>query len=358
MRPSLVLQNCLKVFAAFGVFYISTVLIGEAILGSKAKATNGDRSSSPDNSSTISFEYFLKVLESRIQRVTDFCDDDSQSRVAASYRSAFGHLTFMPAEDILWCPVFKAGTTTWRHNLLDLSHLTEEEKASVRKEYEKDAINLLQPLTKKILSQSYEKLATEKTKSFMIVRHPFTRLVSAFRDKLEQYHKGADGDYTKDFYYEKFGKLMVGKHRNASLEKFGEDFFSEANNFGTPVMPATGMRTKGMPTFWEFAQYLKETVTPMMDQHWMPMSAYCAPCKINYKYIVKFEELGEEGRHLGRILNPEAVLDHDKKYHVIGGDEQDELTAKYFSMLDPEDVTDLYKIYADDFDMFGYERRV
>ena len=58
--------------------------------------------------------------------------------------------------------------------------------------------------------------------SFIVVRHPFERLVSAYRDKLERTHAS---NYLTDFYYKSYGRKIVQKYRRRALQKFGDDFF-------------------------------------------------------------------------------------------------------------------------------------
>ena len=58
--------------------------------------------------------------------------------------------------------------------------------------------------------------------SFIIVRHPFERLVSAFRDKLE---RSNERNYLLDYYYKQYGEKMVKKYREKAISNFGNDFF-------------------------------------------------------------------------------------------------------------------------------------
>ena len=55
---------------------------------------------------------------------------------------------------------------------------------------------------------------TEKT--FIVVRHPFERLLSAYRDKLER---------SNVYYYKKYGEKIVKTYRQKAINIFGKDFF-------------------------------------------------------------------------------------------------------------------------------------
>ena len=80
----------------------------------------------------------------------------------------------------------------------------------------------------------------------IVVRHPFERLVSAFRQKVEAYDKLIFGWY---------GKAIL-KRRPEYLTKFGENSLNAENNFGA-ILPVNGMkRTSDLPTFWEFIQWI------------------------------------------------------------------------------------------------------
>ena len=80
----------------------------------------------------------------------------------------------------------------------------------------------------------------------MVVRHPFDRMVSAYRDKLER---------NNAWFQKLYGQPFVSKYRQQAVKILGIDFFNETNNFGAVMnVPNNGRRSSNLPSFWEFAQ--------------------------------------------------------------------------------------------------------
>ncbi len=48
-------------------------------------------------------------------------------------------------------------------------------------------------------------------------------------------------DYTKNFYYKVYGRPIVSRYRKDATAKFGQEFFSKENNYGSPL-PVRGFR--------------------------------------------------------------------------------------------------------------------
>ena len=228
----------------------------------------------------------------------------------------------------------------------------------LRAKYPAAPMELVRPLLTPVTSMSSFQRATGKEdfKSFIITRNPFHRLVSAFRDKIERFH---GKDYDKrltDWYYTKYGKGMVKAWRSKATEKFGSSFFAEANNYGAPVPVKDNRRDPRWPIFWEFVQTVKTSSPIRMDEHWRPMTANCPVCLLPFEAFVKFENLEKEGPLLKQWLDPKPGTgirwDNNNK---TPGMSDEELTLKYFEQLNEEDVKALYKVYEQDFMVFGYQ---
>jgi len=297
---------------------------------------------------------FCQLMAERKRVLDDGCEAMRDSGPEASPRNSRNVLV-MPEKELLWCPIFKASSSTWLSFLLDISDMSQRRKARLYKEHwPHQPLKLVEPMTNrypmKVLKDYVDQHRANLT-SFLIVRHPFNRLVSAFRDKLE---RSRQTDVSEDWYFRTYGAIIVAKYRQDAVRRFGEAFFSAENNFGAPL-PVQGHRQARQPSFWEFVQYVKRSPINRMDEHWRPMSSWCSPCLVPYANVIKFERLEEEGRHLKRLIDAEKSQKEEKWANPnLTGMKLEDLTKTYFSMLTKEDVDALYKIYEWDFRLFDY----
>ena len=127
-----------------------------------------------------------KIYDARNQRVAEVCQKYGLKR-PASTGDEF-NLTVL-RRFYLWngehnmgyCLQSKTGTTTWMMNWLKISHLPEEVILPKNKEHQVIKFLYALPLS---LHGAEMKLLLKRAFAFYFVRHPFARLVSAFRDKV------------------------------------------------------------------------------------------------------------------------------------------------------------------------------
>jgi len=164
---------------------------------------------------------------------------------------------------------------------------------------------------------------------FMIVRHPFERILSAYRDKLE--HKK-----DREFYYRRYGLQIVKSQRKAN----------------------STFANRAEPTFVEFLKYLVKM--RFFDEHWRPFTAECAPCEMNYQIILKMESLEEEQLFLATKLK---LLDYLFALNSTGlllqninpnGRTESKYAEQYYRDVPKQLLQQVYMLYEADFRLFDY----
>ena len=108
---------------------------------------------------------------------------------------------------------------------------------------------------------------------FVMFRHPFTRMVSAWRNKLLL----ADGRVNK-YFYKNYGIPIIKLTRGEGAE---EAFLKN--------------QTGNLVTFQEFVVGIKNGI---VDRHWMPQSEICQPCVVQYNHVGFFEYLNDDMSHI------------------------------------------------------------
>ena len=272
-------------------------------------------------------------------------------------------------KNILYCPVFKAASSTWINIMLELAKDKIAKKELVQKLPTEDLIErakiagiyeeyfTLDSLTSE--EQYHSKVSgfpNKSTTAFLVVRHPFERLVSAFRDKLERSHPD------NNFYFEMYGETIVQQFRGEAIDLFGNDFFNSSNNFGALLpIPDNRRPNAKFPSFWEFVQYLLRPEIPMgMDEHWVPTYYHCSICEKSHlavlTHVLKFEHLEtENSAFLNYGLNMGSL--RDIRYtngNRPEGISSSAITKLYFSTLSNADINGLYKLFQPDFMLFDY----
>jgi len=262
-------------------------------------------------------------------------------------RKLFSRLRWAVPERLLYCPVFKAASTSWLINYLKLSNSTSDPKNG---NLHTKITNLFPPpatfkLRKQIFSESIK---------FIIVRHPFERLVSAYRDKL--------AGFSRNEHYLSMRKHIIQKYRKRSKDKSAIPSFRESVDF---VLDELKKMEAGVSKI-------------MIDGHFMPYSRRCIPCAMNYDVIIKFETLEQDSQYLidqcqlGDKLavvheNPaptgartEQGQKNKSKKVKTGKSLPDKSASSSFQSLDFfKDIPDskikqLYEHYRHDFEIFGY----
>ena len=315
----------------------------------------------------FSKQNFTNFMKKRLSTVREICKRTSLSSMSISTSK---NLFILPNEHIIYCPLFKAASSSWINLLIDISNTDSLVKAKAKKHFPDDLISQAKAIgihsltsnvtalneSRKIFNQEYLQSTNNNTAAFIVVRHPFERLVSAFRDKLERTHGN------NQFYYLNWGKTIVQQFRRKAIDKFGIEFFSSSNNYGALIpVPDNRRQNSKLPSFWEFVQYLLHPEIPLgMDEHWSPIYHCCPICDNHnwpvFNYILKLESLEvEEPLFLKEVLRTPVKMDAmNRNYNRQNGMSSREITKRYFSILSHSDIKGLYNLYKLDFLLFEY----
>uniref|UniRef100_A0A182W3R7 Carbohydrate sulfotransferase n=1 Tax=Anopheles minimus TaxID=112268 RepID=A0A182W3R7_9DIPT len=219
-------------------------------------------------------------------------------------------------ESLLYCLVFKSGTTTWFYNINRWAGYSEEQILD-------DKTDNFMLARQKYPWENPRVLLTsmKNTHSFIVVRDPFERLISAYEERLlGQLHP----------YFKKLSHQIYKRYHN------------DGNEYG-------------IPTFQDFARYVVDQSRndQPSDLHWRPINDLCTPCLARYDSIIKMETFGPE---LAYMANRTQLQDKIKSVHMNHSrrDSLKRLIEKYFSQLTKQQYDDLYNVYRIDFELFQY----
>lgn len=262
-------------------------------------------------------------LNSRKNELEQYCK--TISRTSSNLDNVLSNMIIDTIHGLSWCPIYKAASSTWMKHFATLGGvLTESAMELIRR-------NILQINTivrkafprDRDVKKAYQKLNT--TTKFLIVRHPFERLVSAYRDKLEH----IEG---RDYYYKRFGRHITHKYHR----------YRKPNE------------TKLEPTFTEFLRFIVEE--KYFDEHWAPFIDTCEPCLIPYNYILKFDTFDRDQKFLIQELGLNEYLyeKNDLKNINPRGVTTTTLVKEYIQNVPRSLLDEVNKVYENDFKLFSY----
>ena len=206
----------------------------------------------------------------------------------------------------------------------------------------------------------------EDLTGFIIVRHPFERLVSTYRNKVE---------FNSKYIFKGFVSKTVRQYRSKAIRKFGIKHFNKLKNFAKTLPqkrneenPAVIGSHTPLPSFWEFVQPLIYDYEGIQDEyvycHIRPIYDHCCICNEDqlkvFRYIMKAEELYNEAPAFIRHMGWENIVNvNEPNINVQRPDEltSKEITQLYFKQLSGDEVLSLYNLYELDFLLFNYTFR-
>lgn len=179
----------------------------------------------------------------------------------------------------------------------------------------------------------------------IVVRHPFARLYSCWKDKFNRHPEIPGYENSPD-------TLFFSKWDTEIMVYFDPDHDVIEENARVSFQ-----------SFLKWLAYSPSAFTDRYNEHWGIYYQMCRPCDIEYKYILKTESLSEEIQFVMKDLKiPEKVGHFKGSYETSETKKRpnEQLDQFYNKLVElyldvPRQVKhDLYKVYKNDFSLFNY----
>ncbi|XP_060593045.1 carbohydrate sulfotransferase 10-like [Ruditapes philippinarum] len=193
----------------------------------------------------------------------------------------------IPGKRLLYCPMEKIGTTFWRR----VFHmLVASDRAKYKQPYDVPihiALGQAKRFTQTISSAKSGNLLTQSAFSFLFVRNPYSRLLSAFIDKLVP---------PNPTFWKGFGLRAIAQYRpkDAKVPNAGKS----STHGGHDV------------TFAEFVKFVvnAEKTGKGIDPHIVSINKGCKPCTYNYKFIGRMESFKDDAFFIMQKLDMNRTI--------------------------------------------------
>lgn len=188
---------------------------------------------------------------------------------------------------------------------------------------------------------------------FLLVRHPFERLLSAYRDKVER----ADHWSLKELRQHIFDSLK--EMRQETLKKTPSTAVNDTG--GTSERPGgLDQKEDPIPTFADFLEYILTTNLSDggFDSHWAPYWRTCSPCSIKYDAIAKLETAELDLKLVWQRMGLQWTTGLPQYNRSGTGGPLSQSGTKvdqYYSALHPTLIARVYRRFALDFHLFQYD---
>jgi len=277
-----------------------------------------------------------KDRQSHIQSVCEehhdrFVNDYKRFQPRLSFHSVITKVDLFKSRTsspFLWCRVPKASSQSWNDLFMgiwykkDTQYIPGRQQMILRRKW------TIQTKTEEMLYGTNDRLF-----SFMVARHPFERILSAYRDKfflnLDYSHDVFERNKVQRF-YKLYGREILKKYRKTQ-----------------PTEP----KYKNAPTFREFIDYLVDLPLRRLDSHWLPTYFQCMPCHIKYDILGRIDTMPEDSREILKRIGVKKQLPFA---HVTQGKTSDQTVENFCAELDTATLDRLYKLYEMDFLLFNF----
>ncbi|XP_072022737.1 LOW QUALITY PROTEIN: carbohydrate sulfotransferase 13-like [Amphiura filiformis] len=254
----------------------------------------------------------------------------------SDYEKYHGTLLVDDKHKILHCNTPKVAGTSWKRVLNVLTGQTNSTSQGTGYENVNIARNIRRLAS--YTPSEIDHILKTYTK-FMFARHPFSRLLSAFNNKLAP---NSTDTRNRQIFRDAVGEVIQMAFHPCTNQRARRRKITCEYNI----------------TFHDFVRFLIDPrMEPFQNVHWKSNYELCKPCDIKYDIIGKYESLVEDANYVLKVTNvdhlvsfPSGEGNADTSTHSSN---QQKLVAAY-KQMSLHDIESLVRFFKMDFLLFDY----
>ena len=255
--------------------------------------------------------------------------------------SVLHHILVDDKHRTLYCNIPKVACTSWKTLLVNLTADVSEPAPPAGQRLPVHNRNYLRNKHLRPLEDYYPqemRYRLDNYFSFLVVRHPLGRVVSAFLDKMNIDERGSNPRWTL------MQREIIQRHRD------GGNYSVDTNLTSSGYIPI------------EFHEFVKYALSHFpIDRHWLTFYDSCLPCSIRYDKVVKMETMQEDNEEVFRRMGVPREKWRIPHYNSAGSGRLNKTKVKYgdfLKSLKPAYLAQLVAFYDTDMKLFDYTANV
>ena len=267
------------------------------------------------------------IIQKRVSETVAIMKNDDKAAMFSRNHCKSHQLYLFENIHTRFTAIPKTGNTNWKKSLLiangnkELSEVLHDEVVEIQRLASKHSFRKLKlQVDSKALKGAFR---------FTVMRNPWTRMVSGYKDKLVE--KKSDMPKKKKI-FDPIGREMIREFRGITNNSEVVDL---------------------KPTFEEFVKYLVKQ-DGLVNKHFTPQTRIMCLTEVTYDYIVPSEYADEYSKEIWEIIQANTSL--PKSYDGKDASTQSSTVdaRKWLSKLDSNLIDKLYEIFKYDFLIMNY----
>ena len=251
----------------------------------------------------------------------------------------FDNFIFLEEQNLVFGYVPKVACTNWKVLIRRLQGHSDYGNMSIAHDREKSGFRYLSPASEADL----EILMDKNVQKIAFVRNPYSRILSAYLDKIDRINKGKNTAGNNEHFVSVYNDIV--KYRERTLR----------NSLTHKVFGRFARSPKEPVDFLTFLMWIRDKRSHSwlaQDEHWTPQTEILQFPSIKIDFLGRFENLASDAEVALKMMgaNFDFPSQNDIGFKATGAASQ---MQQYY---DTAHISLVDELYSSDFDAYGYKR--